>query len=262
MEENINDSLMSPNYVPDELKTPYDIVELPSQGLLYKNKKSKVKVEYLTAMDESILTSPNLSKNPNLMINVLLKRKIKDLGFEPEELLEGDRIALLLFLRVTGIGEKYHQIVYDNNSNDFVEGEIDLTKLEQKKLLIKPDEKNEFDFILPIKKYKIKYRLLTSKDEEEISKQNENLMKRDPDKVSNINLLRLEKSIMEIDGERDKIRISNIIKNLPLLDSRSIKSHIEEMEPGIILKTVARIQGGESVDCFLRIGQNFFFPKL
>ena len=262
MEENKNDSIMSPNYVPDELKTPYDIVELPSQGLLYKNKKGKVKVEYLTAMDESILTSPNLSKNPSLMINVLLKRKVKDLDFDPEELLQGDRIALLLFVRVTGIGEKYHQIVYDTNANDFVEGEIDLTGLKQKKLLIKPDERNEFDFILPIKKYNIKYRLLTSKDEDEISKQNENLMKRDPDKVSTINLLRLERSIMEINGERDKMKISNIIKNLPLMDSRAIKTHIEEMEPGIILKTVARIQGGESVDCFLRVGQNFFFPKL
>jgi hypothetical protein len=262
MEENMNDSIMSPNYVPDELKTPYDIVELPSQGLLYKNKKNKVKVEYLTAMDESVLTSPNLSKDPNLMINVLLKRKVKDLGFDPEELLEGDRIALLLFLRATGIGEKYYQIVYDPNNNDFVEGEIDLTTLKQKKLLIKPDENNEFDFVLPLKKYKVKFRLLTSKDEEEISKQDELLQKRDPDKVSTINILRLERSIMEIDGVRDKMKISNIIKNLPLLDSRSIREYIKENEPGIIMETSARIQGGGSVDCFLRIGTNFFFPKL
>ena len=63
MEENI--SVMDPNYIPEDLKTPYDVVELPSQGLLYKNKKSKVKVEYLTALDESILTSPNLSNSSN-----------------------------------------------------------------------------------------------------------------------------------------------------------------------------------------------------
>ena len=36
-----NNSFIDPNHVPDEYKVPYDIIELPSQGLLYKNKKSK-----------------------------------------------------------------------------------------------------------------------------------------------------------------------------------------------------------------------------
>ena len=55
-----NNSFIDPNYVPEEYKVPYDVIELPSQGLLYKNKKSSVKVEYLTAYDENILTAPNL----------------------------------------------------------------------------------------------------------------------------------------------------------------------------------------------------------
>ena len=29
---------LDPNYVPEEFRTPFDIIELPSQGLLYKNK--------------------------------------------------------------------------------------------------------------------------------------------------------------------------------------------------------------------------------
>ena len=33
---------MDPNFVPDEFKVPYDIIELPSQGLLYPSKKNKV----------------------------------------------------------------------------------------------------------------------------------------------------------------------------------------------------------------------------
>ena len=36
--EDINNQ-MSAGYVPEELRTPYDIIELPSQGLLYPNKK-------------------------------------------------------------------------------------------------------------------------------------------------------------------------------------------------------------------------------
>ena len=28
-------SFMDPNFIPDEYKVPYDVLELPSQGLLY-----------------------------------------------------------------------------------------------------------------------------------------------------------------------------------------------------------------------------------
>ena len=33
-----NQNIMDANFVPEEFQTPYDIVELPSQGLLYPNK--------------------------------------------------------------------------------------------------------------------------------------------------------------------------------------------------------------------------------
>ena len=67
-------SFMDPNYVPDEYKVPYDVLELPSQGLLYPNKKSSVKVEFLTAYDENVLTSPNILAGGRL-IDVLIERK-------------------------------------------------------------------------------------------------------------------------------------------------------------------------------------------
>ena len=111
---------MTPNSMPDELRVPYDVLELPSQGLLYPNKKSSVKVEYLTAMDETILTSPNLSQNGKFL-TVLLDRKVKDLGFPTEDLLEGDRLAILIWLRATGYGEMYNQQVFDSKSTDFVD---------------------------------------------------------------------------------------------------------------------------------------------
>ena len=256
------ENVFDPNFVPEEYRTPYDIVELPSQGLLYKNKISKVKVEYLTAMDENILSSPNLNSKPVEMINTLLRRKVKDLGFDVTELLEGDRISLLIFLRSSGLGEKYSQIVYDPEIADFVEGEIDLTSLKQKKMLIKPDENNEFDYILPKSNKKVKFKFLTSKEEVEVDDYDKELQKRNKDKISNRITLRLEKSILEIDGVRDKIKISNILKNIPITDSRLLRKYVEDNEPGIDFNTKARIDGGRSVDTFLRLGKNFFYPEL
>ena len=90
------ENTLDPNYVPDEYKVPYDVIELPSQGLLYPNKKSSVKIEYLTAMDENVLSSPNIVGSGKV-VDVLIERKVKDLGFPVNELLEGDKLAIIVF---------------------------------------------------------------------------------------------------------------------------------------------------------------------
>ena len=158
-----NQSFMDPNFVPEEYKVPYDILELPSQGLLYPNKKSKVKVEFLTAYDENVLTSPNIL-NSGKLIDVLIERKVKDLGFDHNLLLEGDRMAIVLFLRVSAFGEKYIQPVINPKNNKLVEGEIDLTTLKNKPLTVKPDENGLFDFTLPKSNRTVNFRLLTGKE--------------------------------------------------------------------------------------------------
>ena len=256
-----NQSFMDPNFVPEEYKVPYDVIELPSQGLLYPNKKSKVKVEFLTAYDENILTSPNIMASGKL-IDVLIERKVKDLGFDHNLLLEGDRMAIILFLRVTAFGEIYIQPVIDPKSKKLVEGEINLSTLENKKLTIKPDENGYFDFKLPKAGRNIKFRLLTGKDEEEIDVIDNELMERNKNDISSKTTIRLERSIMEVDGEKDKIRISNILKSLPILDIRKLNKYMTEIEPGINFKTTARIQGGDSVTTFLRINKNLFWPDI
>ena len=252
-------SFMSPNFVPDEYKVPFDVIELPSQGLLYKNKKASVKVEYLTAFDENILTSPNLLNNGKVL-DVLIERKVKDLGFDPKELLNGDRIAILLYLRTTGLGNEYNQMVF-NKDSELVEGIIDLTTLKTKKLEVNPDENNEFDFLLPSSNKKIKFRLLTAKDDDEINEIDKKALEKNKG-VSTLQTLRLERSIMEIDGERDKMKISHTIKMLNLIDVRKLNKYITDIEPGIDFKTVARTQGGESIDCFLRMGRSFWYPEI
>ena len=153
-------------------------------------------------------------------------------------------------------------MIWDENKLDYVEGEINLNELEQKTLLIKPDENMEFDYILPQSKKNIKFKFLTSKDEADVELADKNYMDRSKDNISNKITLRLEKCVCEINGERDKIKISNILKNISIMDSRSLRKYIDENEPGINFNTKARMPGGASVSCFLRFGPNFFWPKL
>jgi hypothetical protein len=256
-----NQNFMDPNFVPDEFKIPYDVIELPSQGLLYPNKKSSVKVEYLTAFDENILTSPNISNNGNVL-DILINRKVKDLGFEPSKLLEGDRMAILIFLRTTSFGVDYLQPVLDPQSRMVVEGTIDLSELKQKKLIIQPNESGWFDFVLPVSGKNIKFRFLTGDDENDITIKDNEILSRNNDGISHKTTLRLERSIMDIDGNTDKMKISNLIKNLTIVDIRKLNKYITDIEPGIDFKTIAMTPGGESIETFLRINKNFFWPEL
>lgn len=52
----------------------HDVISLPSGGRFYKNKKDSVKVAYMTAADENILTSPNLLQSGKVL-DVLLEKR-------------------------------------------------------------------------------------------------------------------------------------------------------------------------------------------
>ena len=106
---------MSTETDPD-LMTSYEIVKLPSQGLFYKNGISEVNVEYMTSKDEDLLTTPSLIEN-GTVLDILLKRKIKTKGVDVDNLLAGDRNAIILFLRSSSYGSTYTVQVPDPRTN-------------------------------------------------------------------------------------------------------------------------------------------------
>jgi len=249
------------NYRDNELSIPYDVIELPSQGLLYPNKQKTVKVEYLTTMDESILSSPNLLEN-GLFLDTLLERKIKESEIHPRDMLLGDRLAILIFLRSTGYGPMYPVNVFDPRNSEFFDTDIDLSKLKVKKLSVKPDKDNLFDYILPGSKKKVKFKLLTGGEINEIEQRDESYQKKAGTKQSNKIIYTLESMIQEIDGETDKLKISSIIYRLPIMDTRSLREYSSSLEPGLDLNIDVRTPGGASVATFLTIGRQFFWPDI
>ena len=84
----------------------YDVVELPSRGIHYTNNKKSVRIAYLTAADENILSSPSLIAT-NKVVDELLKRKILDKDLPIDDIVEEDRQAILIFLRNTSFGSDY-----------------------------------------------------------------------------------------------------------------------------------------------------------
>ena len=95
----------------------YDVVELPTRGIMYPNKKSSLRVAYLTAADENILASPNITTNGKI-IEEILKRKILDKDLKVEDILEEDKQAILIFLRNTAFGSEYNLTLTDPRTNE------------------------------------------------------------------------------------------------------------------------------------------------
>ena len=99
-------------YAQQEFNLPHDVVKLPSEGKFYKSKKKSVKVGYLTAADENII----MGSNTDDMIMTLVRSKLYEPDLKPDEMLNGDIEAILIFLRNTSFGPEYKINLVDNLS--------------------------------------------------------------------------------------------------------------------------------------------------
>lgn len=140
----------------------YDVIKLPSKGECYTNKMSTIPVGFLTAYDENLIASPNLYRDGQLF-DYLLKEKIMN-GVNPATLLEGDRDAIILWLRATGYGNEFPITATDNETGQEFESVVDLSKIGFKEFKLKGDENGWFDFKLPGSGDNIKFRFLTHQD--------------------------------------------------------------------------------------------------
>jgi len=134
--DNVTDKAPSyDNLYTPQTDVPYDIIELPSRGLLYKNKQSKIKLAFLNGMDESIITNPNLLKSGEFL-EVLINRKMLDTDIKYKDLHIGDRNAIMIWLRSTGYGPMYNIVLSNPKSKEYEEFtvEIDLSKIKVKYL--------------------------------------------------------------------------------------------------------------------------------
>ena len=158
-----------------ENKFPTEVVSLPSKGLLYPKESplssGEIEIKYMTAREEDILTSANLIKK-GIVIDKLLESLIVNKQIKVDELLVGDKNAVLIASRILAYGKDY-TVTYMGK-----EVKVDLTKLKDKKMDKKSiSNGNFFEMELPATKRNIGFKLLTAGDEKEIDKEVKGLEK-------------------------------------------------------------------------------------
>ena len=245
---------------------PTEVLSLPSQGLLYPEdsplRSGTIDVKYMTAKEEDILTSTNLIKQGKV-IDKLLESVIADPKVKLDDMLVGDKNALMVGTRVLGYGKEYKITLNDPDTNERVEHSVDLTSLKHKEVDIKSlDGKSVLEFKLPNSKRVIEFKLLTHADEKAIAKELKGYEKLEElTGVSTGLTTRLKNQIVSVDGKTDQKEIDNFVDNEFLaLDTREFRAHYDKINPNIELKFDYTSQTGNLHTLDIPLGIGFFWP--
>jgi hypothetical protein len=239
------------NYAQQNFTLPHDVVPLPSQGTFYKNKKKSVKVGYLTASDENIL----LSGGEDITTN-LIRTKLYEPDIRVEDLLEGDVEAILVFLRNTSFGPEMTLNVTDPTTRKTFETTVVLDELSVVNGQ-EPQEDGTFKVTLPKSEAIIKLRPMTYGEIMEINKLAEQYPQgRTVPKVT----WRLNKQIVEVNGNQDKGEIAKFIEQMPIMDSKFIRNFMDENEPKLNMNRVVTTPSGDRLTVNVGFGVEFFRP--
>ena len=237
---------------------PTEEVTLPSKGLLYPEgsplRKGVIEMKYMTAKEEDILTNQNYIAN-----GTVIYRLIKSLivtPFDYNNLLVGDKNALLVAARILGYGKDYN---FTYNGENI---EVDLTEIEDKPIdesLIK-NGKNEFSFTLPRSKKEITFRFLTHKDEKAIDAELKGLKKINKNASADVST-RLKHVITSVEGDYEKSTVRKFVDDqLLAMDSRALRNYITEIQPDTNLVFKYEGKDGDFIDINIPINLNFFWP--
>tara|TARA_R110002167_G_scaffold12189_5_gene52171 strand:- start:1082 stop:1828 length:747 start_codon:yes stop_codon:yes gene_type:complete len=240
-----------------KLKFPTETIDLPSKGLIYPKDNNlssgKVEMKYMTAKEEDILTNQSYIEAGTVLDKLLQSLIVSDIVYN--DLITGDKNALLIAARVLGYGKDY-KFEYKGE-----EVEVDLSEIDNKEFdedSIKKGE-NRFPFTLPNSKTEIEYKILTANDEKKIAAEIKGLKK--INKNANPELsTRLKYMIVSVDKDEETKSIREFVDNYFLaMDSRALRKHIANTQPDVELTIPVETSGGTE-DITIPINLNFFWP--
>ena len=235
---------------------PHDVVPLPTGGIFYKNKKKSLKVGYLTAADENILLNASTNNKEGVVLQ-LMRSKIYENDIRPEELLTGDVEAILIFLRNTAFGTNYDITLTDPQTQKRFNVTLYLDELNIKKTEQKPNEEGLFVIRLPKSGNEVKVKPLSLGDSLEIEKMVDSYPS---NRVAPKVTWRLNKQIVAIDGNTDKGMIAQFVETMPIMDSKFIRTFLNDNEPRLDLQKEVTAPSGEKVIVDITFGVDFFRP--
>ena len=245
-----------------EHKFPTEVIDLPSQGKVYPKdsplSSGKLELKYMTTREEDILMSENLIKK-GVVIDKLLDSLIVTKEVKQEDLILGDKNAVLVAARILAYGPEYTcEVTNPNDVDEKIEHTFDLSQCPFKELPKDVDySDNSLEFTTPVGKNKLKFKLLTGADEILIEK---DLKQSSKYGYSTEISTRLRYTVIEVDGDSKSQTINEFTQNLLARDSVALRNYIRDIAPDIDLTSEIEI-GGEAVSVLIPLTVEFFWPQ-
>ena len=249
------------------LEMAVESVPLPSRGIIYSPESAlfgqeTLQIRAMTARDEDILMSRAYIKN-GTVIQELIKSCLINKNIDVDEMIAGDRNAIMVALRITGYGAEYTAECECPKCNKTSEQNFNLSELGIKRLAIDPvsEGSNLFEIQLPVCKKNVKVKFANGYDEKELSTMQERKKKLGLQQDTTITD-RLSNAIVSVQGITDKTKIGMFIKDMPARDSLALRKFLDNNEPGIDMTVGIKCkQCFEESEIKLPIGINFFWPN-
>jgi hypothetical protein len=237
---------------------PTEEVTLPSKGLIYPESsplsKGVIKMKYMTAREEDILTNQNFIEKGTVIDKLLQSLIVTPIDYN--ELITGDKNAILVAARILGYGKDYE---FDYKGETI---KIDLTTVEDKpfneKLVV--NRENKFDFTLPTSKTPVTFKILNHGDEKAIENEVKGLKRLNKNSSPELST-RLKHLITSVNGNFEKSTIREFVDTQLLArDARALRNYVGEMQPDVNLNFEYEEKNGDFVTLPIPITLNFFWP--
>jgi len=227
---------------PMSFSTPTEFVDLPSKGLSYGadhplHGKDSIEIRFMTARDEDILTSKSLLKK-GVAIDRLLQNILVDKKINIDQLLIGDKNALVVAARITGYGADYDTKIMCPGCGDSATNSFDLEtcKLIEGKVPEGVDKTANGTFIAvtPRTKVQVELRLLLGADEKRLAKLVANKKKHKQPESTLTDQLRL--AIASVNGNSDSNIINLFMSTLTAHEARYLRDIYTQLAPNVEMK--------------------------
>ena len=241
-----------------------ETVDLPSQGKFYSCGATSVNIKPMSAKEEDLLSNERLLKSGKAFDELIKSCVVNWNGIEFNELLIGDKNAILVAIRVISLGDEYEVGV--TCPSCFEKSSLNISLKQDLGIKLSDIElennENQFSWVSPLG-INYKLRLLTLKDQlniENENKQKKAMLKNNYQESSFTDFL--FHSIISVEGMTDRFDIKKILEHAPSSELRELMDYIRQMTPDFDMSYKFECSScSEISEINIPFSVGFFWPK-
>lgn len=245
---------------------PTEMVDLPTRGRFYPkehplNDQECVEIRHMTTRDQDILNSKSLIKK-GVALEKTIQGLIVDKNIRLDDMFIGDKNAIILQARISGISEIYDTnitcpVCLSTNDYSFNLSEIDTFFGDENESIT---EDGTFVVELPVSKVKVEVRLLTGSDEKQLQQLE---IKKKKHKLPESPLSdQFKQLIASVNDEADKGVIGKFVDVMLSKDARFLQEKYNKVVPNIDLRQPFECKScGFEDKLAIPLTTDFFWPN-